>query len=335
MEDIEIAKSKVKVYISRSLEDKGLADQIAQALRSRGFDVHVERRDIGKTWQHEATQALLGSELIILLITQAYIDGRWTMHEAKLAAARHRAGLCDVFPVVRLDKVRIPDCIRHIYALQAASLEADAIAERLDIAWYDAHPLLEDSSSERRQSNVGKANEVLQAKISELELRSRRYLLASIILYVVGGIVLTIGVGFGIYRAELISDGEFMKDSGSEISVLWMMLIEYSLVNLVALGLLVGASRYAFVLGRTCMQESMRLSDRRHAISFGQLYLQTRVGGDFEWLELKDVFQNWNMSAGEGYPHIGADEYDPKTASQLAELVRTAFERGREESKKK
>lgn len=48
------------------------------------------------------------------------------------------------------------------------------------------------------------------------------------------------------------------------------------------------------------MVESIRCADRAHAIGLGKLYLQL-YKSKFEWRELKDIFQNWNIDKGSAF----------------------------------
>ena len=61
--------------------------------------------------------------------------------------------------------------------------------------------------------------------------------------------------------------------------------------------LAISASRFLFILGKSFMVEAIRASDRAHAIGLGKLYLQL-FKNKFDWNELKDVLQNWNIDKG-------------------------------------
>ena len=64
--------------------------------------------------------------------------------------------------------------------------------------------------------------------------------------------------------------------------------------------LTISISRLFFLLGKSFMVESIRCADRAHAIGLGKLYLQL-YKSKFEWRELKDIFQNWNIDKGSAF----------------------------------
>ncbi len=77
-------------------------------------------------------------------------------------------------------------------------------------------------------------------------------------------------------------------------------------------GGMIALTRYIFMLGKSFMVESIRLSNRAHAIGLGKLYMQL-YKNKFEWSELKDVLQNWNIDSGSAF--IGLDAKDIENVS--------------------
>lgn len=83
--------------------------------------------------------------------------------------------------------------------------------------------------------------------------------------------------------------------------------IYYCIKMVLLSGGLIALTRYIFMLGKSFMVESIRLSNRAHAIGLGKLYMQL-YKNKFEWSELKDVLQNWNIDSGSAF--IGLDAKD-------------------------
>lgn len=54
-------------------------------------------------------------------------------------------------------------------------------------------------------------------------------------------------------------------------------------------------ARYAFVLSRRYLGESIRISDIIHGVSFGQMYVQS-YGATAGWDQVKDAFSKWHSS---------------------------------------
>lgn len=59
------------------------------------------------------------------------------------------------------------------------------------------------------------------------------------------------------------------------------------------------------------MVESLRNSDRIHAISFGEFYLKA-YQEKADWKEIKEAFQHWNIDGGSSFNSQNANDFDPK-----------------------
>ena len=59
-------------------------------------------------------------------------------------------------------------------------------------------------------------------------------------------------------------------------------------------------SAFAPSSSKWCWRGNIRCADRAHAIGLGKLYLQL-YKSKFEWRELKDIFQNWNIDKGSAF----------------------------------
>lgn len=86
-------------------------------------------------------------------------------------------------------------------------------------------------------------------------------------------------------------------------------LVQYFGEILVISGLTVALSRFLFLLGKSFMVEAIRCSDRAHAISLGRLYLKF-YKNKFEWSELKDVLQSWNIDQGSAFRNLDAKDIE-------------------------
>ncbi|MFT8335036.1 MAG: hypothetical protein ABF628_02550, partial [Acetobacter orientalis] len=52
-------------------------------------------------------------------------------------------------------------------------------------------------------------------------------------------------------------------------------------------------TRYNFIQSGNYMQEALKVSNRIHAIKFGQFYIET-YGATASWDQVKEVFASWN-----------------------------------------
>lgn len=109
----------------------------------------------------------------------------------------------------------------------------------------------------------------------------------------IGAAALCLGIGFWIAVAltSLVSWPHPMT---------WALWAFLAFKGVVALALVVGLARYAFLFSRSYMQEALKNADRRHAIHFGQFYLES-YGVAADWSQVKDAFEHWNMAASNAF----------------------------------
>ncbi|MCG3741768.1 hypothetical protein [Vibrio cincinnatiensis] len=69
------------------------------------------------------------------------------------------------------------------------------------------------------------------------------------------------------------------------------------------------------------MNESLKNSDRLHAISFGKFYLQA-YGDIVTPDDVKEVFQHWNIDKDSSFRKLGSDSFDPRIFESAIEIAR-------------
>lgn len=79
----------------------------------------------------------------------------------------------------------------------------------------------------------------------------------------------------------------------SNVDMSWPLLSFYALKGAIIFGLVAFLSRYAFLQSGNYMAESLRTTDRIHAIKFGQFFVKT-YGAAADWPQVKEAFSNWN-----------------------------------------
>ena len=98
-------------------------------------------------------------------------------------------------------------------------------------------------------------------------------------------------------------------------------LILFGISGLTILSLLIAVARFAFVLGKSFMVEAIRNMDRIHAIDFGDFYLKL-FEEQFEWTELKEILQNWNIDKGSAFISQDAKDIDPAVLNAFVEFAK-------------
>lgn len=80
------------------------------------------------------------------------------------------------------------------------------------------------------------------------------------------------------------------------------------------------ASKYCFIIGKSFMNESLKNSNRHHAISFGGFYLQV-YKKQIEPNDLKEIFKDWNIEGSSAFAGSSPDEFDPKLVEKVMKVI--------------
>lgn len=111
----------------------------------------------------------------------------------------------------------------------------------------------------------------------------------------------------------------------------WPQVFYYAIKSLIIITLLIASSKYAFTLASSYMTESLKNSDRIHAISFGKFFLQA-FGENLDTSEVKEIFQHWNISSESSFSKLKTAEFDPKIVEAIlsvADVVKTKDKKGK------
>ena len=104
-----------------------------------------------------------------------------------------------------------------------------------------------------------------------------------------------------------------------------------SLLNVIAIAILAASARYAYSLGKSYMSESLKSSDRIHAIQFGKFFLRA-FGSRATTAEIREVFQHWNIDRTSTFSSLDASQIDPQIVNIVVQLVSAVT--GKKQNKK-
>jgi len=110
-------------------------------------------------------------------------------------------------------------------------------------------------------------------------------------------------IGMGCYI--ILGSGILSIEGTLDLYTLIYESIEIAVLS----GVLFAITRFLFLLGKSYMVEAIRFEDRAHAIGLGKLYLQL-YKSKFDWNELKDVLQNWNIDKGSAFINLDAKDIE-------------------------
>lgn len=172
----------------------------------------------------------------------------------------------------------------------------------------------EDSRSKIETRSSAYVNEALKA----LDSSSNKYRTAGTIWSVAGSLAIVAGVITGLYFGVL-----GLTPFGDESGVSWAQVCFFAFKGVIVIGLFVALAKYCFAYGQSFTHESIKNSERKHAINFGKFYLET-YGADAKWHQIKEAFEHWNINSSSAFSGNDTDKFDPKvieTAIKFAETV--------------
>ena len=177
----------------------------------------------------------------------------------------------------------------------------------------------QDEEKEDVQIRAKAAEKCLHTFLDNLKSKEQSYRRAAFFCYALGGIVLLAVAGIGVWLMSIIASRDMTLPT-----------VIYSVfcVNLI-IRIIIALSKYAFTLGKSFMVESVRISDRIHAISLGKLYLSA-VKESADWSEVKEVLQHWNINSGSSFITQDTAQFDPKIGEvpmEFAKLISTLCEK--------
>jgi len=214
-----------------------------------------------------------------------------------------RAGV----PIGELPSHTAPQATRAIAATKWA--ETNAFLDRLASAIVQAEDRAEEGRKLQEKIESSALNYV-EDTVADVKNRMERDRQLSYACYAIGLLSFVAGVLFAYSRFQ-------SHPANTDYPALLIFLSTSVLVVV----MLIGTTRYSFVIGRSFMEQSLRGMDRMHAIRFGIFYLKA-AGDRFDWNELKEAFQHWNIDKAGPLPQPQTAEFDPKFAEQATELIK-------------
>lgn len=121
----------MKVFISHSRKDKGLAQRVAATLQDAGLEVWDDQTEIlpGDNWAEKVAQALRESEAMVVLFTPNAIDSNIVRREVEYALGeeRYRNRLIPVLagPPEKISEQNIPWILRRQQLVKLPEHERD------------------------------------------------------------------------------------------------------------------------------------------------------------------------------------------------------------------
>ena len=298
-----------KIFISHSHIDKGLHDALKDGLLDIGHEVvSIDSVSMGSNLSKELNTLLHSADAVVAIITENSLKSKYVLNEIAVAQAQMDAVGDNLFlPLIVGEDIEIPNFILERIFVSVPNL----IETYLNIVVSNIHRAIELNNAKREIKKKTKKEQAAKLEISKTEfIREAEVRLnkketdlkySANVWYAVGYIALI----FGVFTAFFLINESLGKDiEATKLALL-------SIKGIIGVGLLVASSKYAFTLGKSYMNESLKNSDRLHAISFGKFYLQA-YGDVVSPEDVKDVFQHWNIDKDSSFKELASNSFDPK-----------------------
>jgi hypothetical protein len=145
----------LRIFISYSRRNSAIADVLIDELRTRDFDVTIDRRDLpfGEKWQFELAEFIRLTDTVIWLVSEYSISSKWVNWELDEVAKRNKR-LVPVM-VADMDRSALPRQLGEIHILPAEGIfefkrDLGALIQVLetDRVWLKQASRLQDRASE-------------------------------------------------------------------------------------------------------------------------------------------------------------------------------------------
>jgi hypothetical protein len=302
--------------------DAHLANQIASGLIEKGYEIVDSYMELGEDINTNLKNVVKRVSVFVLLVTrkstnsEAYYDeflqlSNYANHSDKV-----------LIPIIGdgVNFNELPPRLINIKGLRLPNEGEPAVTEiitKLDkaINQYLGRKLATEEKNQEIKDKIElNSPDYINETINGLTKREKNLKNNALFWYILGFISLISGV-----LAAILFANNGLKDfSGSNEN--WSKTVFFGIKSIVIIILLISASKYSFNLAKSYMNESLKISDRIHAINFGKFYLQV-FNQQIEPSELKDIFQNWNINNQSSFIHQKAQDFDPQFIEKIIELI--------------
>lgn len=289
--------NKILIYTNEDPIDSTLLNDFVRELYNKGFkNIRVETIDNnGKTDGLTEVDVLLYDIIIYFQIKNIHIISD------KVGTAFDTLKSILNLSRIHKDKIFVPilswDVVKHgfkkYYNLEDIIVykgDLNEVINYLDskiLIFHTQRDLAKLQDDKEKIESTYKS--YLDAAIKDLNNREKSFKNIARNWYLGGLFLLLSSFGCSIYIFHFILNN---YDIGRPN---WQNYLIISVKGLIAVSVLLTSSKYCYSLGKSYMGESLKISDRKHAIRFGEVYLQI-VDNKLDPSDLKEVFKDWNIS---------------------------------------
>jgi len=316
-----------RIFISYNRQDSEFVRSVSDQLKTQGHDIAIDVDALapGQDLRRTLASALKESEVFVVFLSESSKTSQYVLSEIGAARAYSEESERMLVIPILIDDIPIPSIVQDLFVVTAYDRNVQEIARSVETAIASffgkkaARDERESALSKKIEQNAAEYIEEAITLLKNLEKRNRSF---GTVWYFVGFAALLVGVVFATFG--LASFSALSNSNWADFAVV-------TLKSIVVVGLLGACSKYAFTLGRSYIDESLKSADRMHAISFGKFYLRV-FGSNASWPEVKEAFQHWNIDRSSTFSNLATSEFDPKMFESLIELAKVVSS---EKAKKK
>lgn len=187
------------------------------------------------------------------------------------------------------------------------------LKENIRVLQEEHQKQLQDKIKVKVPEFVRSAIGMLEEKVSEFTKKSKFWSIQGCI---------ALGLAIAASIAALIYGGYAFNNAAKD-NIDWFFFCFLLIKGLVVVTLFAAWAKHAFNIGNAYMHESLKRSDRMHAINFGKLYLEV-YGNDVSQADMKSIFENWNLESDSAFTKIKSTSFEPKILEQVSQIITAA-----------
>jgi hypothetical protein len=306
------------IQFSFVYQDTEFVNAIGEYLRKEGHNLFIPTEDLlpGKVLLDEISFRLKSADFFIAIFSNHSKNKKFVNAETSQAIGYYKERSKPVIIPIVLDDEPIPEFLKDRIVMRASRDDIEITAERISSV-ISSHigqiQAIEEEKKETIARVTSKADSYITTSISRLEKKERIYRGIAYLCYSLCCVSLITAIVYLLLKSNLLLN--------SKLEITTSKQIQLGLLGFVILALMISISRFLFLIGKSFMVESLRNSDRIHAISFGEFYLKA-FGDKADWNEIKEAFQHWNIDQGSTFITQSASEFDPEIFKNIIEFTK-------------
>jgi hypothetical protein len=308
----------MNIFISYSHNDTEFTEKLTSALETAGYTVFYDQKILGGSDIYKYIgKSLAHADVVILILSSNTNNSKYIYNEINTAISLFNLGkLPLIIPIILGNDVAIPfdlnqlkcfivqnnDLLQYSAAINNVKLTLAAFDEKLKNAKHE-----KEQSEEKVKTGLTEYIDTVFQTLKKNEKRNRQQAFGLYAFSAIALIAVLLVIIFLPARIDImITPIERLAAYGVMYLILSIILISFS--------------KLFFTLAKAFMVESIRCSDRIHAISFGKFFIDA-YGEKATIEQILKAFSAWNYdNGGSSFRTQSGEDYDPKLIEIISKL---------------